>query len=141
MIATTDFKGKYIVAQNTYSTLQDYIDRYEPKLINDLFGATLAADFNNDPTDSKWDDVKAIGFGLKSLLVGLVYFEYVRDFPYRVTNEGVEHLLGENSRATPPAAILRQRYNECVNDWNEMAKYLRANFKDYSGKKLKYMID
>jgi hypothetical protein len=141
MITQANFVGKYQVAVNNFTQLTPYINRYEPKLINELFGAELAIDFNADPEDEIWDDVKAIGFGLESLLTGMVYFQYVRDLPFRVTNMGVVYNLDENSTNVMPALTLRQRYNECVNDWNEMAKYLRDNFEKYKGIKKKYITD
>jgi hypothetical protein len=141
MISQANFVGKYQVAVNNFTQLTPYINRYEPKLINELFGAELAIDFNADPDDDIWDDVKAIGFGLESLLTGMVYFQYVRDLPFRVTNMGVVYNLDENSTNVMPALTLRQRYNECVNDWNEMAKYLRDNFENYKGIKKKYITD
>jgi hypothetical protein len=141
MISQANFVGKYQVAVNNFTQLTPYITRYEPKLINELFGAELAIDFNADPDDDIWDDVKAIGFGLESLLTGMVYFQYVRDLPFRVTNMGVVYNLDENSTNVMPALTLRQRYNECVNDWNEMAKYLRDNFENYKGIKKKYITD
>jgi len=141
MISQANFVGKYQVAVNNFTQLTPYITRYEPKLINELFGAELAIDFNADPDDDIWDDVKAIGFGLESLLTGMVYFQYVRDLPFRVTNMGVVYNMDENSMNVIPALTLRQRYNECVNDWNEMAKYLRDNFENYKGIKKKYITD
>jgi hypothetical protein len=141
MISQANFVGKYQVAVNNFTQLTPYITRYEPKLINELFGAELAIDFNDDPEDEIWDDLKAIGFGLESLLTGMVYFQYVRDLPFRVTNMGVVYNLDENSTNVMPALILRQRYNECVNDWNEMAKYLKENFEKYKGVKKKYITD
>jgi hypothetical protein len=141
MITQANFVGKYQVAVNNFTQLTPYINRYEPILINELFGAELAIDFNADPEDEIWDDVKAIGFGLESLLTGMVYFQYVRDLPFRVTNMGVVYNMDENSMNVIPALTLRQRYNECVNDWNEMAKYLRDNFENYKGIKKKYITD
>jgi hypothetical protein len=141
MISQANLVGKYQVTVNNFTQLTPYITRYEPKLINELFGVELAIDFNADPDDDIWDDVKAIGFGLESLLTGMVYFQYVRDLPFRVTNMGVVYNLDENSTNVMLSLTLRQRYYECVNDWNEMAKYLRDNFENYKGIKKKYITD
>jgi len=142
IVDKTDFKGKYAVALNKFDNLQDYIDRYEEPLINQLFGKDLAQDFISDINDPKWDDVKGIGFGLTSLLVGLIFFEYVRDLPYRVVNKGVVYQLDENASQVIAVSILVQRYNECVSDWNRMARQLRHDFpEEYSGKRLKYMTE
>ena len=141
MINTTDFKGKWAIAQNSFSRLQDYIDRYEPKYLVDLMGKELADDFIADPSDVKWDDLKAKGFGLTSLLVGFVYFEYVRDLPFRVTNGNVMYTQEENGSTVITAIVLRQRYNECVRDYREIQKYLKENFDDFKGVRKKYIND
>ena len=141
MINTTDFTGKWAIAQNSFSKLQDYIDRYESKYLVDLMGKELADDFIADPSDAKWDDLKAIGFGLTSLLVGFVYFEYVRDLPFRVTNGNVMYTQEENGSTVLTAIVLRQRYNECVRDYREMQKYLEDNFDEFKGVKKKYIND
>lgn len=141
MINTTDFTGKWAIAQNSYTKLQPYITRYEDRILVDLMGKDLADLFLLNTADPQWDDFKDIGFGLTSLLVGLVYFEYVRDLPYSVTNKNVVYTLEENGGVMIPALMLRQRYNECVRDWREMQVYLRANFPDFAGKNIKYLTD
>ena len=141
MINTTDFTGKWAIAQNSFSKLQDYIDRYESKYLVDLMGKKLANDFIADPSHAKWDDLKTIGFGLTSLLVGFVYFEYVRDLPFRVTNGNVMYTQEENGSTVITAIVLRQRYNECVRDYREMQKYLKDNFDEFKGVKKKFIND
>ena len=140
-VSQSDFKGKFQITENKFTDITPYIDRYEGTIFIELMGKELSEDFINDPTDSKWDDFKAIGFGIKSLIVGLVYFEYVRDLPYRMTNKGMVYQMDENANQVIHAHILRQRYNECINDWREMQKYLRGEFDEFAGKRRKYMID
>lgn len=139
MINTTDFTGKWAIAQNSFTKLQPYIDRYEDRYLVDLMGKELADEFLVDPNDAIWDDFKAIGFGLTSLLVGFVYFEYVRDLPYTVTNKNVIYTLEENGGNVISAFVLCQRYNECVTDWREMQKYLCKTFPKFDGKPKKFM--
>lgn len=141
MIGTTDFTGKWEVATNKFSNLLAYIHRYEDAYIYELFGKELGDEFLSDPNATKWDDLKLIGFGLESLLVGFVWCEYVRDLPFRVVNKGVVYQDSDNSGQVIPDLVIRQRYNECVTDFNKMVDYLRENFDDYSQKRLKYMID
>ena len=141
MIQTSDFTGKWAIAQNSFTNLQPYIDRYEDRILVELMGKDLADDFLSDPDDEIWDDFKEIGFGLTSLIVGFVYFEYVRDLPFTVTNKNVIYTLEENGSTVIPAVVLRQRYNECVRDYREMQEYLKANFPNFAGKTKKFMID
>lgn len=140
-INQSDFVGKFQIAENKFANITPYVVRYEDLIFNELMGKDLADDFLMDPTNAKWNDFKAIGFGIKSLIVGLVYFEYVRDLPYRLTNKGFCYQMDENSHQVITAHALRQRYNECIDDWVEMQKYLRKKFELFDGKKRKYMID
>jgi hypothetical protein len=141
LINKSDFKGKFLVATGNFDDLQDYIDRYEKAILVDLMGQDLADDFEQDPTDSKWDEVKAVGFGLKSLLVGLVYFQYVRDLPYRATKQGIVYQMDENASQVITAYALRQRYNECILNYKKMQEVLRKDFEDFCGTPKKLMID
>lgn len=139
MISVTDFTGKWAIAQNSYTKLQPYIVRYEYLRLVELMGKELADEFIADPDNTIWVDFKSIGFGLTSLLIGFVYFEYVRDLPYTVTNKNVIYTLEENGGNVISAFALRQRYNECVSDYREMQKYLDKTFPDFDGKPKKFM--
>lgn len=141
LVDKSDFKGKWEVAQNDFSDLDSYIERYEKAILVDLMGKDLADDFITDPADIKWDDLKGVGFGLTSLLVGFIYFEYVRDLPFRVTNQGVVYQLDENASQVITVLALKQRYNECVNDYKLMQRLLRSEFNDFNGKRRKYIIN
>lgn len=141
LVDKSDFKGKWEVAQNNFSNLDSYIERYEEAILVDLMGEDLANDFISDPADAKWDDLKDVGFGLTSLLVGFIYFEYVRDLPFRVTNQGVVYQLDENASQVITVLALKQRYNECVDDYRLMQRLLRRDFNNFRGKIRKYIIN
>lgn len=141
LVDKSDFKGKWEVAQNNFSNLDSYIERYEEAILVDLMGEDLANDFISDPADTKWDDLKDVGFGLTSLLVGFIYFEYVRDLPFRVTNQGVVYQLDENASQVITVLALKQRYNECVSDYRLMQRLLRRDFNNFRGKRRKYIIN
>jgi len=132
----TDFVGKFQSAENKFSDISPYINRYEDNILIELMGKDLADDFISDPTDPKWDD-----YEIKDLLVGLIYFEYVRDLPYRLTNQGFVYQMDENSSQVIHSLALRQRYNESIDLWKETQKKLRKEFDNFAGKKRKYMID
>lgn len=141
LVDKSDFKGKWEVAQNNFSNLDSYIERYEEAILVDLMGKDLADDFILDPADAKWDDLKDVGFGLTSLIVGFIYFEYVRDLPFRVTNQGVVYQLDENASQVITVLALKQRYNECVSDYRSMQRLLRRDFNNFRGKRRKYIIN
>ena len=135
-INQTDFVGKFQLAENKFSDISPYINRYEDKILIELMGKDLADDFISDPTDPKWDD-----YEIKDLLVGLIYFEYVRDLPYRLTNQGFVYQMDENSSQVIHSLALRQRYNESIDLWKETQKMLKKEFDNFAGKNRKYMID
>ena len=141
LVDKSDFKGKWEDTQNNFSNLDSYIERYEEAILVDLMGEDLANDFISDPADTKWDDLKDVGFGLTSLLVGFIYFEYVRDLPFRVTNQGVVYQLDDNATQVITVLALKQRYNECVDDYRLMQRLLRSDFKNFRGKRRKYIIN
>ena|SRR5690625_926407 len=141
LVDKSDFKGKWEVALNDFSDLDSYIERYEKAILVDLMGKDLADDFILDPTDTKWDNLKAVGFGLTSLVVGFIYFEYVRDLPFRVTNQGVVYQLDDNASQVITVLALKQRYNECVDDYKLMQRLLRSDFNNFCGKRRKYIIN
>lgn len=141
LVDKSDFKGKWEVALNDFSDLDSYIERYEKAILVDLMGKDLADDFISDPTDTKWDDLKDVGFGLTSLIVGFIFFEYVRDLPFRVTNQGVVYQLDENASQVITVLALKQRYNECVDDYRLMQRSLKSDFNTFCGKRRKYIIN
>lgn len=141
LVDKSDFKGKWEIAQNNFSNLDSYIERYEEAILVDLMGEDLANDFISDPADAKWDDLKDVGFGLTSLLVGFIYFEYVRGLPFRVTNQGVVYQLDDNASQVITVLALKQRYNECVDDYRLMQRLLRRDFNNFRGKRRKYIIN
>jgi hypothetical protein len=136
LINQSDFVGKFQIAENKFSDITPYINRYEEKILIELMGKELADDYLSDPIDPKWDD-----YDFKDLLVGLVYFEYVRDLPYRITNQGFVYQMDENSSQVIHSLALRQRYNESIDLWIEIQKGLRSDFNNFCGKRRKYMID
>jgi hypothetical protein len=137
----SDFVGKFKIASNKYSDVTPYIERYEVAIFNELMGEVLATDFLSNPNLPKWDDFKAIGFGVTSLIVGLIYFEFARDLPYRMTNKGFVYQLDENASQVITSYALRQRYNECIDDWHKMQSYLSSNYEEFNGIKRKYITD
>ena len=141
MIQASDFTGKWRVSQKSNDNLSDYITRYENRLFAELMGSELSTEFLDDPDDVIWDEFKAIGCGLTSLIIDFVYFEFVRDLPYQVVNKGIVYTLEENGGLVISALMLRQRYNENVNEWDLLQEYLKENFEKFDGKKRKYITD
>lgn len=135
ILQTSDFAGKYKVAQDPYNTviLQGYIDRYTPKYLAKLLGAELSTDMIDDigegdePTDP---DLLAIfepftvdnntelieSDGIKQMLLGFIFFHFVVDAKVQANPiSGTALAATENS--TPTELIEAQvydRYNGSV---------------------------
>ena len=126
----------------TKNDLQDYIDKFEVRYLQDLLGAELytafALDFaiiGNIPTDAKfleiWNPFAKDGYcglvrseGIKEMLVSLVHFEYVRDQP--IMNNIAGNQANVQANSTTPSNIstnIVSNYNEGLKslslDWSE----------------------
>jgi len=155
IVSIADFKkGKYALSTGMYdiATLQDYIDRYETRYKIDLFGATLAAEFNADiiagagvPTEPRFTVIfEALSVdrlacvihseGIKEMLLGFIYFEYTKDQINQMTPIGQVLPVGENSdRATTLYSMIYARYNEAVKSYDTIRYYICQNMANYDG--------
>jgi len=137
--ATTDFVGKYKISQDNFSAteLQSYLDKYEPIYLNKLMGAELYAlfvtDYNsapaNQPTAARFvamfdafqtDDgnLLYISEGIEEMLLGILYFEFVRDLPFKVQVSGTSKPVKSiSSNAQAYEAGLYNRFNRGVDTY------------------------
>lgn len=163
IIRTTDFVGIYAISQNSNSTavLQSYIDKFETLYIYDLLGKALGdlflADINpaySNPATAKFLAIYnslSIDFsnnevrsnGIKEMLLGFIYFEYVRK--NTVKNTLVGNLIAQNEvsqQADWNSTNIYQNYNEAVRTYNSIQIYIEENKGDYpefNGNFKKYM--
>lgn len=146
IITTSDFVGKHELTINTFTTakLQSYIDRYENEYISKLLGVELKdlylVDINASPYDSitnpfilqsscgKIYDSK----GIKSMLLGFIYFDYTRDILTSQTITGAVRAQNENSDSPSVFESLSwQRFNEAVITYEAIQWYICENLTDY----------
>lgn len=143
VITLDDFNGYYKLALNEFKNedLELYIDTFVEQYVRQIIGDAgyidmLAQDFQ------KWVDLaNGVDFvdtngvrrhlvGLREPLIGMVYFEFVRD-NFTSTAQGKVKGKSENSeRATDieVAGVARSRYNRLICDLNESTKlFLEAN--------------
>jgi hypothetical protein len=147
LINTSDFVGKYAISQNNFSKLNEYITDYETKYLYDLLGKTLADLFiasvvNNQPVGASYLAIYnvielEIGLkverneGMKNMLLGFIYFEYMRKSPIKNTITGNTINANENSTPTFDCWGLTTRYNSSVNDYKIIQYYINQNLTDY----------
>jgi len=149
IVQISDFKGKYAVSQNAFDTvsLQSFIDKYEPKYLYDLLGVALGdlllADiatpftvpttliyqtiFNTLNVDDAYV-TQIRSNGIKEMLVGLIYFEYIRT--KNVVNTPVGSVTAQNEVSTIAnwgTTDIYTNYNESVNTYKTIQYYISIN--------------
>jgi len=146
MIVTIgDFVNKYEVHTGIYDAgkLQAYIDKYEPQYLKELFGVTLYNDFISDLTNQNVPkspnflffynpfsvDVylfrMLISEGLKEMLLGFIYFEYVKDLSNTMTPFGNTISRSELSRQTTTLnTMMYARYNDSIKTFTAIRDYI-----------------
>lgn len=149
LIKNTDFVGAYRISQNCFSDLDVYIEENERKYIEDLLGSELSQEFISDlnamqPQTQKFIDIydpftedDGISInrseGMKKMLIGMIYFDYVRDVNFKVTTGGVKRNAVEvsNDVGTNEHDLWR-RYNRSIETYNAIQGFICDNLPTYS---------
>lgn len=141
IIQISDFKGFYEIVNNSFEEdyLQSFIDKYEDFYLTQLLGEDLKALFIADlvagiPVNADYLKIynpfsivkgycneTITSEGLKSVLLGLVYYHYVHNFTYKQSLTGVVVNKNENSSMLSPAnteRVAEIRYNDSVPSYN-----------------------
>lgn len=151
LIAKTDFTGKYKVAQNSYTDIDSYIEKYEEIYLAELLGADLFALFKADVNPTTKQPVTAIYLniynsfktdegnclivseGMKKMILGFIYFEYVRDEKFKATMSGIVVSANEVSRESGFTEFnLYSRYNESIDTYDSIQWYICKNKTSYT---------
>lgn len=69
-------------------------------------------------------------FGMKSMVLGMVWFEYVREFAIKMTSSGASIDAAEVSTFAD-STFMYQRYNESINDQYVIQWYIKEHIVDY----------
>ena len=156
IVSIQDFTGKYQVSTGMYdqAKLQDYINRYEPRYLKELFGITFYNEFqsdllNNVPQSPNflvlfnplsedmgynfyyfngiYEGVNQLDSeGIKEMLKGFIYFEYVKDLSNQITPIGLVKPDNENSTvANTLFSMMYTRYNEAIRSYNSIRDFIR----------------
>jgi hypothetical protein len=154
IIQQSDFVGYYGLYKGTDGKIEAYITQFVPSLIRYLFGYELGQlvitnrNIAETPANRYYGLINGIQTddtdykGLKSLLLGMVWFQYVVNDKYRQTAGGTKIQQAEVSTdASFDMDFVYQKYNESVKSWKELQKYLKCNKEEYpefKGKDKKY---
>jgi len=138
--------------------LQAYIDRYEKRYLLDLLGCELTELFIADLVDgipqsaiyiSLYNEIcvdlsrsisshcncnaeRIISRGMKSMLMGFIFFEYMRDQPNAKGLTGVNKQKAENATMVPFGTWgISEYYNESIEDYKNIHYYIYENKEFY----------
>lgn len=151
ILQTTDFTGKYAISQNNFNTsdLQAFIDKYESKYVYDLLGVELGTLLLSDIAvstflppvtaiyatifnDLSQDEPLVRSNGIKEMLLGFVYFEFVRTQTVQNTLTG--NVLNQNEVATVvdwASTGVYANYNEAITTYRGIQCYVLDNLTVY----------
>jgi hypothetical protein len=147
IVSIPDFTGKYQLSTGMYdqAKLQDYINRYEPRYLKELFGIDLYNEFNSDlfvfnplsedlgysfyHFNGLYEGVNQIDSeGIKEMLKGFIYFEYAKDLVNVMTPFGNVKQAAENSEvANTLFSMMYTRYNEAIRSYSSIRNYIKFN--------------
>ena len=149
LINKTDFIDTFALSQSIGDTIDPYIDQYEEQYLQLLMGVELYGLFKADlvsqvPVTAKYlaiynkiaEDYSGgvlLSEGLKSMMLGFIWFEYVRITAYKHTGTGVVVDVNEISKnANWQTGFIYKRYNESIKDWEVIQWYICNNSADYA---------
>jgi hypothetical protein len=148
IVQIDDFVGKYELHTGMYdqAKLQEYINTYETRYLVELFGEKLYNEFISDLTPSNVPRSPNFQFvfnsfyqninlhtiiqsdGIKTMLKGFIYFEYMKDTTNQVTPNGMVIPSNENSTtASTLYSMMYARYNEAIRSFKAIQTRIMIN--------------
>jgi hypothetical protein len=147
LISEDDFVGKWELAKSNDDKIDEYIQEYEEqyliellgKELYDLFKADLTAGVPGtqiykdifDPFSIKISQAVIItSKGMKKMLTGLIYFQYVKD---NKTKQSMNGAVTQQTEVSTPSdnTFLYQRYNDAVRTYQAIQTYIIQNIAIY----------
>lgn len=153
-ITKDDFFGKYELHVGMYDlpTINDYISIYEQRYLVELLGSELYNQFIADLDNSNVPQSPNFQFifnpfyenivlhtiiqseGIKQMLKGFIYFEYLKDKTNQITPNGNVVPMGENSTTTPTTySMMYARYNEAMRTYRAIQTHIAINLNQATG--------
>lgn len=149
LITEDDFSGKWELAKSNSDLIGEYIEEYEEKFLIELLGKELFDLFKADltgyvadisvgvpsnpiytkiflPFTEKINLCVVTSDGMKKMLLGLIYFNYVRDNRIKQTMNGA---VEQQTEVSIPSdnTFLYLRYNTAVKTYNAIQVYVYEN--------------
>lgn len=152
-VNSTDFVGKFEIHQGMYDTsnINAYIQKYELRYLVEMLGVELYnlyyADANTNPNKIPADPLflyiynpfqyqngmeywtLLYSYGIKEMLLGFIYFEFMKDFITASTLAGVVTQKSENSEGA--ITTIYGKYNDAVKTYRAIQTYILYNSGSY----------
>jgi hypothetical protein len=159
LINKEDFIGKWSIAFNEYTSeeLDDFIEENEKKFIVSLLGAELGQLFIDDlvsqvPQTARFisiyneffiddGDCVFISDGMKKMMLGFVFFDYVRHQDKKNTISGMVQNESELANQIPSFNVVVNRYNLAAETAKNIQWYICENeptYPEYNGQFIDY---
>lgn len=148
LISKNDFVGKYKLDKSINDNIDAYILEYEETILRNLLGNELFSLFLEDvdaetkkPESQIYLDIyNPLYFeenytvyesnGMVKMLLGFIYFEYVRDIQVTVSTAGSKQLQSETAIAVEARHSV-QRYNKSIDYYTAIQEYCYKNREVY----------
>lgn len=146
LIIDEDFIGKWDLAKNNNDNIEEYIEEYEEQYLIELLGKELFDLFEADlidkvpqtqiyidifaPFTEEINQFSVSSKGMKKMLLGLIYFQYVRDNRIKQTMSGAVEQQTEVSVKSDNTFIY-QRYNDGVRTYQAIQMFINDNLDIY----------
>lgn len=143
IIVKDDFVGKFDLVKSINDKIESYIDAYEESYLRELLGINLfnlyKADVVNhlpvtasyltitNPLFIEQNGYSIISNGIKDMLLGFIFFEYVRDNKIKQSMSGSVVNSVDNSNNDFTQEFLFQRYNESIDIYKNIQLYIELN--------------
>ncbi len=126
LIDKSDFTGIYELNLSIKDKVDEYIEEFEKPILVKLLGSDLfdlfEADLNNQvPTDPIYlklyePSEDLCSQGMVKMLLGFIYYDYIRDSP---RSQGMNGPVKRNTEVSEPANLdyLARMYNKSVNTY------------------------
>lgn len=158
LVVKSDFVGKFDLVKSITDKIDQFISDYEEKYLRNMLGKELFDLFKADvdtatriPLTQIYLDIyrplqvdvlcgSSQSFGMKDMILGLIWWEYVRNDQRKQSINGTVSNQTEVSTTVDPSFAYRV-YNSSVDSWNAIRTYCSENFEDYptlKGNKLRY---
>ena len=153
IVQISDFIGDYAITMNSFSGahLNRFVDTYEVNYLRDLLGVSLSTALLADittpftaPTNANYltifnpiaDDYEGyqiVSGGIKQMLVGFIFFEYIRF--QNIQNTITGNVKAENEVSTPAMwgqTNIYHNYNKSIDTYKAIQYHISLNEADYS---------